>query len=180
MSHVHYLGMSRDMKEWDVLARVDNHVRQNKIQGAHSHIYGSALSVTSTAMENLLKDQSLVPASVSFVISLLPNHDHSVKNAFSDRLACLGFNLFCMLVVDLMHEFELGIWKVLFTHLLRILSAAQVGDALVNELDCHYRIVPTFGGDTIREFASNTSEMKRMAARDFEDVLQVSPNPNHL
>ena len=88
MSRVHYLGMSRDMKERDVLARVDNRVRQNKIQGARSHIYGSALGVTSTAVENLLKDQSLVPASVSFVFSLPPKRDHSVKNAFSDRLAC--------------------------------------------------------------------------------------------
>ena len=180
MSRIHYLGMSRDMKERGILTRVDNRVRQNKIQSARSHIYGSALGVTSTAVENLLKDQSLVPASVSFVFSLPPKRDHSVKNAFSDRLACLGFNLFCMLVVDLMHEFELGVWKALFIHLLRILSAAQVGDTLVNELDRRYRIVPTFGGDTIRKFASNTSEMKRMAARDFEDVLQVSPNPNHL
>lgn len=33
--------------------------------------------------------------------------------------------------------------------------------------------MPTFGRDTIRRFASNTSEMKKMAARDFEDILQV-------
>ena len=82
-----------------------------------------------------------------------------------------------MLVVDLMHEFELGVWKALFAHLIRILAAAQAGDTLVNELDRCYRMVPTFGSDTIRKFASNTSEMKRMAARDFEDVLQVSPHP---
>jgi len=80
-----------------------------------------------------------------------------------------------MLVVDLMHEFELGIWKALFTHLICILAAAAAGDTLVNELDHRYRMVPTFGSDTIRKFTSNTSEMKRMAARDFEDVLQVSP-----
>ena len=87
-----------------------------------------------------------------------------------------------MLVVDLMHEFQLGVWKALFIHLLHILSSAQVGDTLVNELDRHFRMVPTFGSDTIRKFASNTSEMKRMAARDFEDVLQVSPysNQNHI
>ena len=28
-----------------------------------------------------------------------------------------------MFVPDLLHEFELGIWKVVFTHLLRILYA---------------------------------------------------------
>ena len=38
-----------------------------------------------------------------------------------------------MLVVDLMHEFELGVWKALFIHLVRILDAAD--PALVNEMD---------------------------------------------
>ena len=38
-----------------------------------------------------------------------------------------------MLVVDLVHEFELGVWKSLFTHLIRILYAYS--PALVNELD---------------------------------------------
>lgn len=38
-----------------------------------------------------------------------------------------------MLVVDLMHEFELGVWKALFIHLLRILEA--VDKSLVGELD---------------------------------------------
>lgn len=38
-----------------------------------------------------------------------------------------------------------------------------------------YREVPTFGRDTIRKFSSNCSGMKRLAARDFEDLLQVNP-----
>ena len=36
-----------------------------------------------------------------------------------------------------------------------------------------YRQVPTFGRDTIRRFRRNASELKQMAARDFEDLLQV-------
>ena len=40
-----------------------------------------------------------------------------------------------MLVVDLMHEFELGVWKSLFTHLIRILYAAAPNGSLVAELD---------------------------------------------
>ena len=40
-----------------------------------------------------------------------------------------------MLVVDLMHEFELGVWKATFKHLLRILHAAASGGKLVAELD---------------------------------------------
>lgn len=41
-----------------------------------------------------------------------------------------------MLVVDLMHEFELGVWKALFIHLLRIL--AVVNPNLLHELDHRY------------------------------------------
>jgi hypothetical protein len=99
-----------------------------------------------------------------------------------------------MLVIDLMHEFELGVWKALFIHLLRILNA--VDKTLINELDRRYvafpitamcsvdgltsrrhdvrfRQVPTFGRDTIRRFSSNISELKKLAARDYEDILQV-------
>ena len=36
-----------------------------------------------------------------------------------------------------------------------------------------YREVPTFGLDTIRKFSTNCSEMKQLAAHDFEDLLQV-------
>jgi hypothetical protein len=36
-----------------------------------------------------------------------------------------------------------------------------------------FRQVPTFGRDTIRRFVSNVSQLKRLAARDFADLLQV-------
>jgi hypothetical protein len=97
-----------------------------------------------------------------------------------------------MFVVDLLHEFELGVWKATFTHLLRILYA-QGGDGIqtLNKRLVHilvhifsiinivfnslvrYRDVPTFGRDTIRKFVHNASGMKKLAARDFEDLLQV-------
>jgi hypothetical protein len=41
-----------------------------------------------------------------------------------------------MLVVDLLHEFELGVWKYLFIHLLRILQAWD--KKLLLELDRRY------------------------------------------
>jgi hypothetical protein len=41
-----------------------------------------------------------------------------------------------MLVVDLMHEFELGVWKMMFTHLLRILVA--YGHDVVVELNTRW------------------------------------------
>ena len=58
--------MSRDKTEWNTLAHIDDCVRQSKIQSARAHIYDSTLGVTSTAVESLLKDQSLVPTSVSY------------------------------------------------------------------------------------------------------------------
>jgi hypothetical protein len=76
-----------------------------------------------------------------------------------------------MLVVDILHEFELGVWKALFIHLLRLLEAKN--PALLHELDQRYREIGTFGRDTIRKFRCNVSELKKMAARDFEDLLQV-------
>jgi hypothetical protein len=45
------------------------------------------------------------------------------QNAFSERLFEHGFNFFGMFVPDFLHEFELGVWKAVFTHLIRILHA---------------------------------------------------------
>ena len=49
-----------------------------------------------------------------------------------------NFDLPRMLVVDFMHEFELGVWKALFVHLIRILHAAAQGRRLVADLDERY------------------------------------------
>jgi hypothetical protein len=38
-----------------------------------------------------------------------------------------------MFIVDLLHEFELGVWKAVFTHLMRILYAA--GDDCIQRLN---------------------------------------------
>jgi hypothetical protein len=48
------------------------------------------------------------------------------------------FNISTMLVVDLMHEVELGVWKGLFAHLIQILYAATPGGKLVAILDERY------------------------------------------
>ena len=47
---------------------------------------------------------------------------------------------------------------------------------LINSVTTRFRAVPTFGLSTIRRFATNVSEMKKLAARDFEDLLQVGPS----
>ena len=43
-----------------------------------------------------------------------------------------------MLVVDFMHEVELGVWKALFTHLICILYAVAPNGTLVGTLDERY------------------------------------------
>ena len=66
------------------------------------------------------------------------------QNAFINKLGC-DFNVHRLLVVDLLHEFELGVWKALFTHLIRILYAAAPHGSLVAELDRQYINFSTVG-----------------------------------
>jgi hypothetical protein len=68
-------------------------------------------------------------SSLCFVVA----HFGVPQNAFSARLAKFGFNIFSALVVDLMHEIDLGVWKSLFIQLLRLLEAT--GKGLLNTLD---------------------------------------------
>lgn len=56
-----------------------------------------------------------------------------IQNAFSNRLATSGFNMFSMFVVDLLHEVEIGVWRSLFIHLLRIFEC--IGPTLRHKLD---------------------------------------------
>ena len=40
-------------------------------------------------------------------------------------------------------------------------------------MESRYRLVTPFGKDTIRRFANNASQMKKLAGYHFEDLLQV-------
>ena len=37
-----------------------------------------------------------------------------------------------------------------------------------------FRQISSFGRDTIRRFGHNVSDLKKLAARDYEDILQAS------
>ena len=50
-----------------------------------------------------------------------------------DKLSHFNFNMFEMLVVDLMHEIKIDMWKMLFIHLLHVLECVE--DDLKHELD---------------------------------------------
>jgi hypothetical protein len=43
-----------------------------------------------------------------------------------------------MLVMDLMHEFELGVWKSTLIHVIRVLHAAAPGGCHVAKFDAQY------------------------------------------
>jgi hypothetical protein len=92
-----------------------------------------------------------------------------------------------MLVPDFMHEFELGVFKASFIHLLRILHAH--GDGAISspqrtvslvksrwQLGVNtysFRRIPIFGRSTIRRFTLNTLALKKLAAWNYQCILLV-------
>ena len=60
---------------------------------------------------------------VAFIVHSISDYLLFLQNAFSNRLLPFGVNFYSMLVVDLLHEFELSVWKAILTHLIRILYA---------------------------------------------------------
>ncbi|TFK28669.1 hypothetical protein FA15DRAFT_584096, partial [Coprinopsis marcescibilis] len=110
------------------------------------------------------------PQSKSFALTIGQQSEVPVRNAFS-QLMSSGFNFFSMLVSDILHEVELGVWKAMFTHLMRVLYSVP-GDK-IQKLNRRYRLIPSFGKGTIRKFSNNTAAMKKLAGRNFEDLLQV-------
>ncbi|THU88485.1 hypothetical protein K435DRAFT_821626 [Dendrothele bispora CBS 962.96] len=90
---------------------------------------------------------------------------------FLTRFQEFDFNVFDMLVPDVLHEFELRVWKAVLTHLLHILFA--IGGDSIQILDHRFHRVPTFGCDTIRRISGNISALKQLAGRDYEDLLQL-------
>jgi hypothetical protein len=54
---------------------------------------------------------------------------------------------------------------------MRILQA--IGGNVVQALNKRYRQILPFGNGVIRRFTGNASAMQKLAARDFEDLLQV-------
>ncbi|PPR02076.1 hypothetical protein CVT24_011174 [Panaeolus cyanescens] len=150
--------------------RMDSGYRQFDVEAARKDIYQDGRGARSKAVKDKLDSDSSLP----------------VRNAFSTRLFKHGFNFYDMFVPDLLHEFELGVWKAVFTHLMRILYATGANSNAIQTLNKRYRITPTFG-ETIRRFSNNAAAMTKLAARDFEDLLQCAlpvfelllSNPQH-
>lgn len=71
LSRVHNIGMPLDMKQRRTQARVDNPHRIKLVQDARKKIYCENRSVTSKAVNDLLKIHSLVPTVVRMLIILI-------------------------------------------------------------------------------------------------------------
>ncbi|TFK17089.1 hypothetical protein FA15DRAFT_605762 [Coprinopsis marcescibilis] len=56
-------------------------------------------------------------------------------SAFHSHLKELDFDIFPALVVDLLHEFKIGVWKSTFKHLIQLLLATKGGQAVVAKFD---------------------------------------------
>jgi len=137
LDHVHNVGKCQDMLQCESLACTDDVNHCSCVEAAHKCIYEKNYAVNSRVVENLLHEDSLVPTAVS-PCSLLPMVVLLIaliyfQNAFLNKPAQFGFVLFSMLVVDLMHKFELGVWKAIFIHLLHILDCQN--ESLKHELD---------------------------------------------
>ncbi|CUA69692.1 Colossin-A [Rhizoctonia solani] len=154
MELVHKMGLRSDMQKRIKTQRRDNLQRQKLIRRARAFIYDENTTIGNAEVEYLLQSKSLVPT----------------ENAFLKQLLPLKFDFYKIFVVDLLHEVELGVWKSLLKHLIRILYGC--GNDTVAEFNRRFHLVPTFSGSTIRKFSEDVASLKRLAARDFEDILQ--------
>ena len=183
------MGRDDDRRRREESRRYDDAERRKKVDDAREWVYDKGYAITGDKVEDLLKDQSMVPTKVfESTFASLQVSTPFVQNAFSLLLSPFGFDFHKMLTVDLLHEVELGVWKSLLTHLIRMLHVCGAGK--VHEFDERYvspcmhtveqphlsltsfRMVAAFG-DKVRRFEGNVSDMKRLAGHDFEDILQV-------
>jgi hypothetical protein len=101
---------------------------------ARRTIFDKGYAVDSRNLDDLLKAESWVPNNVSVnTMDSVKQFILGLQNAFSERLAANGFHIYAAMVVDFMHEWEIGVWKNLLIHLIRILFAYD--PSLVNDLD---------------------------------------------
>ncbi|KAJ7053101.1 hypothetical protein C8F01DRAFT_1330682 [Mycena amicta] len=152
----HLMGTKQDEKRRETLKRQDTPKRISFVKKARDWMFRKGVALKNAAVQVLLAFGSQAP----------------IISAFSSFLFPLGVNYYSLLAVDLLHEFELGVWKSLMIHLVRM--CVLFGPQTVRKLDQRYRAIRPFGRSVIRRFRNNVSEMKNFAARDFEDLLQCA------
>ena len=100
-------------------------------------MFENGCAIQKTQVQKVLASRSLVPTRVSFALSYL-----SYSTLLTCVLECIrgilrevGQDYHKLFVVDLLHEFEIGIWKSVLTHLIRMLYAIPGGKDRVAILD---------------------------------------------
>jgi hypothetical protein len=134
-SKIPRIGSKSDARDRLKLVRVDSESRRYAVESARRLLFVKGVNITSSRIKDILDGESLTPTRVCFIflLTLTISFANFLQNAFSERLLSHGFNFYQMFTVDLLHEFELGVWKAIFTHLLRILYA--IGDGKIQELN---------------------------------------------
>ncbi|KAF9032624.1 hypothetical protein BJ165DRAFT_1535025 [Panaeolus papilionaceus] len=155
-SKVSGLGTVADERIRERFARKDDEETLSVILEARRLVYEEGKKFTSTAVKRVLGPKSL----------------NATQNAFSIQLRDFGFEFHSIIAPDLMHEFELGVFKSFFTHLLRIVHSLE--DGSIQTVNERFRNPPTFGRDTIRKFSYNVSAMVKLRACDWENILVCS------
>ncbi|KAI0349974.1 hypothetical protein OH77DRAFT_1499288 [Trametes cingulata] len=135
--------------------RLDDDDLQYRIKLTRCWIFEEGVSLTSVYMKRILNPLSITPTRIECILC---------------ATARIWFNFYSLYVPDLMHEFELGNWKSVLTHILGILFA--IGGDLIQELNRRFRQIPTFG--RIRKFCDNVADQRKLAARDYENNLRTS------
>ncbi|KAG8697132.1 hypothetical protein FRC09_008057 [Ceratobasidium sp. 395] len=150
---IYKLGSSEDRNTRANQPRIQDRAHWENVEETRRLIFYEGLAIKSARVEEILKPTSSVPT----------------ISAFVTRLG-YGFQTTRMLVPDMLHQFEIGVWKDFFIHLVRLLNSR--GSAVTAEFNTRCRMIPTYPPDTIRKFSFDVSEMTKFAARDYEDVLQ--------
>jgi hypothetical protein len=104
------LGTAVDKQRRAKLRKGDERYRA-KIETAREIIYKKGYAVNSKAVDRVIGSESFTPTRVSTLIIKTSTLLITLQSAFISALDKLGQNFFSLFVVDLMHEFELGVWK---------------------------------------------------------------------
>jgi hypothetical protein len=140
LQRCHLTGTESDKNDRIVLRRHDDDDYKNTISSVRRKIYEDNYKVTSAWVERKLRAESLVPTLVNYCFCVMQQAEVvTIQNTFSDKLSRHGLDIFTLFPVDLLHEVELGVWKGLFIHLLRILESHNAN--LILELNQRYGIL---------------------------------------
>ncbi|KAI0631040.1 hypothetical protein C8Q77DRAFT_1062500 [Trametes polyzona] len=124
---IHLMGTKKDMATRTLKRRTDTFNLRAMVARVRDWIFRLAVAPEGKYVEAVIGATSTSPT----------------QSAFSRRLAEFGFDVYRILVPDVLHEVELGVWKATITHLVRIL--AVIGLSAINHLNARYCSVDLHG-----------------------------------